>query len=169
MSFTGELIMADRWQKGSGPPATDVPGMSPKADMQTTEPISLAWKQSLLDQILDIASMCSHEGWDGEEASAISSEAARRAWDLISVAPDSIRPPEAVPSPDGQIAFEWHSGRQRIFTLMPHGEEEFIFAAILGPKNNRISGRKPIGTSLPDTVLNVLTEYFPNARAASTI
>lgn len=168
MSFTGGLLTSNLWQSGSGPPiASHARERSSPIDTLTTEPISLGWKQIILDEILDVAAACSKEDWDGYGAAAISSEAVGRAFNLMYLAPDSIRPPEVVPSADGEIAFEWHLGRERILSLMPNGDE-LIFAAVLGPRNNRESGCKPLRGGWPDAVLKILSEYFPNARSSST-
>ena len=164
MKFGGALISSP-WEVGSGPPiAGDVQEVLIKGGTQTSDPISLRWKDLLIDEILEIAVTCHKEGWDGYDAAPISSEAVTSAYNLIFSAPDSIRPPEAVPSPDGEIVFEWHSGRYRM-SVMPSGEE-LIYAANLGP-NNVESGRKPLSWGWPRAVLNILSEYFPNARATT--
>ncbi len=165
MKFGGEALMSSPWEVGSGPPiAGDVQEVLIDGGTQTTEPISLNWKDLLVDEVLDIAVSCQKEGWDGYDAAPISSEAVASAYNLIFSAPDSIRPPEAVPSPDGEIVFEWHNGRYRM-SVMPSGEE-LIYAANLGP-NNVESGRKPLSWGWPRSVLNILSDYFPNARATT--
>ena len=110
MKFGGGALMLSPGEVGSGPPiAGDVQEVLIDGGTQTTEPISLNWKDLLVDEILDIAVSCQKEGWDGYDAAPISSEAVTSAYHLIFSAPDSIRPPEAVPSPDGEIVFEhWH-------------------------------------------------------------
>jgi len=165
MSFAGGLLTSNVWQGGSGPLIAPLERkrLSP-IDTSTTEPISLGWKQLILDEILDVAAGCSNEDWDGYGALPISPESVGRAFSLIYLAPDSIRPPEVVPSVNGEIAFEWDSGRDRILSLMPHGNE-VIFAAILGPRNNRESASKPFRLGWPDRVIELLSEYFPNARS----
>ncbi|MEC4667912.1 MAG: hypothetical protein VST65_00095 [Nitrospirota bacterium] len=167
MNFGGEALMSSQWEVGSGPPiAWNIQEVLIKGGTQTSDPISLRWKDLLIDEILEIAVTCHKEGWDGYDAAPISSEALSRACNLIYSAPDSIRPPEAVPSPDGEIAFEWHIGREKMMTVMPRGEE-LIYAAILGP-NNVENGRKLLSGGWPSSIVNILLEYFPNARPTTS-
>lgn len=159
--------MSNRYQQGSGPPvAVNERLGSIQPDERTSEPVSLIWKQLILDEILDVAATCSSPGWDDAEALPISLEAVKRACNLIYLAPDSIRPPEIVPSADGEIAFEWRAGRNRILSLMPHGDD-LVFAAVLGRRNDRESGCKELAKGWPVRVWELLAEFFPNARSSS--
>lgn len=159
--------MSNRWETGSGPSAlfdqARGKGSVPSNPIeQTTEPVSLAWKELLRDEILDIASACSKQGWDGEEAIPLSSSSVGRAIRLIYLAPDGIRPPEAVPSIDGELAFEWHFGKHRMLSLLVHGDE-IVFSAILGNLNNRESASKPLADGWPSRLTEILTKQCASA------
>ncbi|TKS64858.1 MAG: hypothetical protein EWM73_00058 [Nitrospira sp.] len=159
--------MSNRWETGSGPSALferakEKGGVLSESNGQTTEPVSLAWKELLRDEILDIASACSREGWDGEEAVPISSASVGRAIRLIYLAPDVVRPPEAVPSVDGEIAFEWRFGKYRRLSLLVHGDE-IVFSAILGALNNRESASKPFVDGWPTRLTEILTKQCTSA------
>jgi hypothetical protein len=168
MSFAGELLGSGVWDAGSGPPiSSHARDEFSQGDTSTAEPISLAWKKLILDEILDVAASCSAEDWDGSGAAPISSTNVAKAFNLIYLAPAWIHPPDIVPSPDGEIAFEWQLGRERILALQPYGDD-LIFSAILGPPNNRESGCKPLRAGWPDRILEILSEYFSNARPSST-
>lgn len=160
MSFAGGLIETNRYQLGSGPPlGAKGEEVQVSRSEQTAEPIYVRWKELIRDEILDVGITCSKEGWDGEDAAPISTDAIGRALNLIYLAPDTIRPPEIVPSADGEIAFEWRRGRDRILSLVPH-KSDIIFSAILGPINNRENGCKPLKNGWPVRVTELLLEYF---------
>jgi hypothetical protein len=161
MSFSGEVLLSNRWETGSGPSALfdkvkEVEKSKPDAGGHTTDPVSLAWKELIRDEILDVAAACSKEGWDGEEAAPISADSVGRAIRLLYLAPDGIRPPEVVPTIDGEIAFEWRLGKYRIISLLVHGDE-ISFSAILGALNNRESATKPLKNGWPTRLIEILT------------
>lgn len=167
MSFAGERVESNRWQMGSGPPLGSHTNAVPSPNSeQTSEPVYTGWKGLIGDEILDAGIACSREGWDGENAVPISAGAVGRALNLIYLAPDTIHPPEVVPSADGEIAFEWRKGRERMIALVPH-DDDVIFAAILGPLNNRESACKPLKNGWPLRVTELLLEYFTYARPSS--
>ncbi len=163
MSFAGELVESNRWQMGSGPPlGSGRDGVRAPTTEETTEPVYGRWKELIRDEILDVGIACSKEGWDGEDAAPISADAVGRALNLIYLAPDTIHPPQVMPSADGEIAFEWRIGRNRILSLVPH-EDDVIFSAILDPLNNRESACKPLKNGWPLRVTELLLEYFSYA------
>lgn len=168
MSFAGGLVETNRYQLGSGPPlGAKREKVAPSTSaQQTAEPIYVRWKELIRDEILDVGITCSAKGWDGEDAAPISTDAVDRALNLIYLAPDTIHPPEIVPSADGEIAFEWHRGRDRILSLVSD-KNDIIFSAILGPLNNRENGCKPLKNGWPVRVTELLLQYFPYARPSS--
>jgi hypothetical protein len=161
MSFSGEVLMSNRWETGSGPSALfdkrkEVEKTKPDSGVHTTDPVSLAWKELIRDEILDVAAACSKEGWDGEEAAPISADSVGRAIKLIYLAPDGIRPPDVVPTIDGEIAFEWRLGKFRIVSLLVR-DYEISYSAILGALNNRESATKPLKNGWPTRLIEILT------------
>ncbi len=86
-----------------------------KADRQ--RPVSFAWRDLLLGEIRDIIETCSNHGWDGYDASPISSDSAGSAVKLIQNLPEGFQTPVVVPEPDGDIALEWQSKGNRIFSF----------------------------------------------------
>ena len=161
MSFSGDVLMSNRWETGSGPSALfdrpkEVGKARPDSSERTTEPVSLAWKELIRDEILDVAAACSKEGWDGEDAIPISADSVGRAIKLLYLAPDAIRPPSVVPTIDGEIAFEWRLGKHKIISLLVE-DDEIIFSAILGSLNNRESATKPLKNGWPARLSEILT------------
>src|SRR5262245_44447985 len=71
------------------------------AHQHAYEPISLGWKRLLYDEAMEIRKQCSIADWDGYDGTPISDEAVVRTLRLIRALPDTIAPPDLVPSPEG--------------------------------------------------------------------
>jgi hypothetical protein len=164
MSFVREAKWSDPQLK-SGPPMWKEYADPKVSGQHTSEPFSLNWKQIVMNEILDVRVTRTQDGWDGYDAVPISQEAAIRALTLIDLAPDSLPHPEIAPSADGEIAFEWRIGCERIMTVIAY-PEEIIFSATLSPAD-RENGRKPHGRSWPPRVLEILSDYFLHATPAT--
>lgn len=132
-----------------------------KSKAHATEPLSLGWKRYLRDRALELGDTCSQEGWDGYDATAISSEAVARALLLIDLLPEWTQPPELAPSPEGEISFEWYSWGDRILSVTPQ-KGLLIYAAILAPDHTQY-GKAPVGDSWPAEVLAILSRLFVHA------
>jgi len=131
-----------------------------------TEPLSLGWKGYLCDRAKELEDACSKPGWDGYDATPVSSEAVARALLLIELLPEWIQLPELAPSPEGEISFEWYSERDRILSVTPQ-KGLLIYAAVLGPDHTQY-GKAPVRDSWPDEVLAVLSQFFSHAGHSST-
>lgn len=165
MSFAITHTEDTVWRVGPGQSQTfgEIKRRVIEAHAHASEPISLGWKRSLHDDIAELKTECAEEGWDGYGADPLSDEAEFRAHYLIDIAPDSIRPPTIVPSPEGEISLEWHNDRNRSLSVTPLGDHLLIYAAILGLEQTRF-GREPYSDSWPSSLLTLLREFFPRAR-----
>lgn len=68
---------------------------------------------------------CGSRNWDGYNATPISHNALRSAWDYASSLPEEIPIPEVTPEPDGEIALEWYGKDGSVFSIS-FGEGETI-------------------------------------------
>ncbi len=71
-------------------------------------------KAAALSRLAALAAECAEQGWDGEDAVAISSGAVAAAERLVRALPDGIPIPEFAPEPDGSISLEWIMSRNRL-------------------------------------------------------
>ena len=129
--------------------------------LHSREPESLGgWKIGLFDEARDIAEECREPGWDGYEATQISREALDRSLILINALPDFSPLPELVPAPEGEIAFEWNSGNDRILSITPKADR-LVYAVYLGANHSKC-GKVPFDESWPwhEDILIILSRYF---------
>ena len=124
-------------------------------------PVSFAWRDLLLGEIVEIVQSCSTEGWDGYDAAPVSPESGGRAEQLIGLLPEGIQAPNVVPEPTGDIGFEWFRGNGKHFTLGITGPA-IVYAGIFGGSCKKYGEEHFIG-ELPEEVLAILTSYFSEA------
>jgi len=74
-------------------------------------------KAAALSQLAALATECAEQGWDGEHATAIDSNAVLMAERFLRALPDGIPMPEFAPEPDGSISLDWIQSRSRLFSL----------------------------------------------------
>jgi len=129
--------------------------------VHASEPIlSGGWKTLLFDQALEIVGECSKPEWDGYDALPISQDALVLTLHLIHMLPNGIPQPDLVPSPEGEISFEWHSRQGRILSVTPNNEF-LVYAAFLGPDHTQC-GRSPVHETWPEEILMILSQFFHN-------
>lgn len=134
-----------------------------KARQHADEPVSLGWKRRLYDQAMEIGGECSVARWDGYGGAPILGESVVKTLKLISQLPDSIQPPNLIPSPGGYISFEWHDPEKRVLSVSPKNNL-LVWASVLGIDDTRY-GRSPARMGWPQAVLDILTEYFTGGRS----
>jgi len=120
--------------------------------------IILGWRQALSDQLADVCQEASVPGWDGYDAEPIKASAVETARHLIALMPETIPHPDVVPSPNGEIAFEWDRGKDLLFSIRTHGEL-LVYAGLFG-SNRKQHGQEPIDQELPQSISTILATYF---------
>ena len=70
-----------------------------------------------IQRIWKLHAECSVDDWDGYGGMPISRETAHRAADVIRVLPHRIPMPEFSAEPDGSIALDWISSRNKLFSM----------------------------------------------------
>lgn len=130
------------------------------------EPLSLGWKRLLYDRTMEIGKRYSGSGWDGYDAEPVGIEAVVRTLRLLYFLPESISPPELIPSPEGEISLEWNDVHKRIVSVTPR-PNLIIWAAMTSDQHSQY-GKAPISDGWPSSLLDLLSQYFPNARLTSS-
>lgn len=147
------------WQlkMGVSPESRTIQDLLNDARRHARQPISRSWQTFLKDNVREVSKRCAHEGWDGYDASPISTTSALAAVQLIDRLPENLQEPQVVPEPDGEIALEWRSGKDLLFSLTVTGPT-LIYAGIIG--SNRKYGEERFFDELPQTIGETLSGYF---------
>lgn len=122
------------------------------------ESIVNGWRDVLLSNIYEIFNECSTVGWDGYEADPVSRTSAEGAEKFIDLLPDRIQLPEIYPEQDGHIAFEWHTDKDKIFSVTI-SDRLLIYAGIFSI-NSKQHGEEKFLNEIPETIENILFKNF---------
>ena len=122
-----------------------------------SQTISLGWRETLNQQLMDVYSRCIEENWDGYDAIAINRSAIYAALIFIELLPDGIRVPEIVPEPTGEIGFEWTNGKYATFVASVN-PQIITFAGLFGSGKNH--GEVKFLNTLPSIIEKILLDYF---------
>ena len=144
--------------EGISPESRVIQDLLQSAREHASKPVTLGWQTVLKDQVQEVSSRCSEEGWDGYDANPISRSSRFWTLRLIDQLPGNIQEPSIVPEPDGELALEWNLGKDKIFSLTVSGQK-LIYAGIIGA-NRRFYGDEKFINELPKTIANTLSNYF---------
>jgi hypothetical protein len=122
------------------------------------ESIVLGWRQELRNRLVDLIQEASEPAWDGYHAEPVTDLAIATAHYLISLLPETMPLPDVVPTPDGEIAFEWDHSSNYFFTVTTN-QGLLIYAGILGPDRKQY-GQEPLNDELPGSIAKILGSYF---------
>ena len=115
-----------------------------------------------LDEVLtslsEVYKECSCTDWDGYGAVAVTRDAYKEARRIIDLLPSSIKMPEIVPEPTGEIGFEWRRGRGRIFIMSVNGRHRISYAGIFD--GNKTHGSEYFEETLPSVVIEHLRRIY---------
>jgi len=120
--------------------------------------IVLGWRQELRNRLAEIIDEAREENWDGYGAARLSDVAVSAAHYFIDLLPKTEPLPTVIPSPNGEIAFEWDIGTSGVFTVMTH-KGMIVYAGLLGPDRKQ-HGQEPLGDELPRSIRTILETYF---------
>jgi hypothetical protein len=142
---------------GLSPESRTIQNLLNAAREHARQPISRSWQTFLKDNVREVSKRYAHEGWDGYDASPISTASTVAALKLIDQLPENLQEPQVVPEPDGEIALEWRSGKDTLFSLTVSGPT-LSYAGIMGSK--RRYGQERFFNELPQIILDTLSSYF---------
>jgi hypothetical protein len=131
----------------------------------TTTPRLVASERDLqlLAEIELARAEASVDGWDGHRGRKLSAEVVQRAKEFVRLLPAEIRTPEILPTPNGDIAFDWDRDPLQTFTVTVNGEGRLVFASLLGEET--VHGYlPPLRDRFPGRVAAELERLFPEEQ-----
>jgi hypothetical protein len=124
-----------------------------------TESLTASFRK-IQNELGDLLSSCSIEGWDGYDARPLILSSFRAAYRFLSRYPRNWPIPQATVDPDGEVAFEWTTERGS-FSISFEGSY-LSFAGITG--SDETHGKSAFNEFIPEVVLNNIRELFTQAR-----
>jgi hypothetical protein len=116
----------------------------------------------LLDEtlisLLEVYKECSNEDWDGYGATAITEDAYKEARKIINLLPSSIKMPEIIAEPAGEIGFEWRKGKGNVFIISVGGKHRINYAGIFG--GNKTHGSEYFEETIPSIIIERLSRLY---------
>lgn len=91
------------------------------------------------------------ENWDGYGAKRVSEKTYENALSFLQSLPSAVRNPEVAAEPDGEIAFEWRSEPNRVFSISVGEGDTLSFAGVAGRR--KIHGTEVIYDEIPRGLL----------------
>lgn len=144
--------------KGVSAESENVTQLLDRVRRPSAESVVNGWRDVLLSNIYEIFNECSIVGWDGYEANPVSRASAEGAERFINLLPDRIQLPEIYPEQDGHIAFEWHTDKDKIFSVTI-SDKLLIYAGIFNV-NSKQHGEEIFLNEIPEPIENILFKYF---------
>ena len=127
------------------------------AKRHARQPISRSWQTFLKDHVQEVAKRYAIADWDGYGAHAICAASTSATLQVIDQLPENLQEPHIVPEPDGELALEWNSGKDILFSVTVAGAT-LSYAGILGGK--RKYGEERYFNELPEPIADTLLAYF---------
>jgi len=110
------------------------------------------------NQLTNLFSECSSEGWDGYGATAIHTDTFRNASRFLQSLPFYLLSPDISPEPDGHVAFEWYYEPRRVVTISISPEGYLHFAALIGSKKR--CGSELFLGEISEDILNIIRQVI---------
>ena len=131
-------------------------------------PVSSA-RSLALTSLMRALEECSHAGWDGYEAQAVSDEAAVRTISFLHALPSSLTPPDVVPEPDGEIAVDWYFGPSLQLSISIGPSGPLHFAGVVGEDYGDLRvrhGTEPFEGVVPGDLLGYIHDLHERAAVS---
>lgn len=117
------------------------------------EPVSRLLNISdLIFELIESATDCSKENWDGYGALPIRHSAFLDSFEFITSMPSWMPHPEVVPESSGDIGFQWDIGSKKKFAVSFRGDNTISYAGLLGA-TSVISGKEVYCGSIPKVII----------------
>jgi len=145
------------YEMGVSRPSQQLTQYVTKIRNHASQTISLGWRESLCQKLMDIYSICNENGWDGYDAISINYPTVYAATILLELLPDNIEIPDVVAEPTGEIGLLWSKGKDVTFVLSVN-PNTIIFAGLLGA--SKTHGETKLLSKLPNNIEEILLDYF---------
>jgi hypothetical protein len=126
-------------------------------DLLNSMSLGAAYREALFS-LRRMMAESSLTNWDGYGARAINPVALAHAVRLLKTLPTTAPIPELGLDPDGEIAFEWHLGPRRVFSLSVGSNGQLSYAGLFGRSDTH--GTEYFGDELPKAILDNLNRLF---------
>jgi hypothetical protein len=118
--------------------------------------ISYNWRAPVETTVVELYNSNNSSGWDGYDAHPISIDSTLAARNFLQSLPDWVMPPDVVPEPTGDIAFEW--SKNDVDFSISFRSNKLIYAGILGTEKSH--GEIKLLNEISPTILQILSQYF---------
>jgi hypothetical protein len=129
--------------------------ISPEIDAQAQETEThrglTSFRREALEKLGGTYFASANTNLDGERVPAI---VYLFAMDLLAALPISVPDPDIYADPDGEIGFEWASGKRAVFVISVGRDGTLSYAGLFGHDTNR--GTELLRSSLPETIVALI-------------
>jgi hypothetical protein len=122
-------------------------------------------KSAAISRLWALANECANQGWDGEEAEAISPIAILNAESFLRAMPENFPLPEFAVEPDGNISMDWIKSRNSLFSLSIGSNNRLAFAWLDGTDKGHAVARFD-GRQVPSHILEGITTVMNHGNAS---
>ncbi len=106
------------------------------------------------------------DGWDGEGAASANPDSFAHALKLLALLPSWVPNPDIYVDPDGEMCFEWDSGRRSVFSISIGRDGTLTYAGLFGSAKQH--GVEPFIDEIPGNLLENISRSFNGSRRSST-
>lgn len=110
-------------------------------------------KIQLFSEVYRVYHECSEQDWDSYDGVPISDKTFWEGVKLIGLLPQDLPPPEIMPEPTGEIAFEWYKDRKHVFVMSVGGKERISYAGLFG-SHSQTHGVEYLPDRFPQSIIN---------------
>jgi hypothetical protein len=112
----------------------------------------------LLSGLLDAILAARHDDWDSYGAEPVIPEAIGNALKFIKALPLGVPIPAIATEPDGEIAFDWQSAVDRMFSVSVGASQKISYSGLFGDDDTH--GSTFFVSTLPKTVLRAIEKVY---------
>jgi hypothetical protein len=167
VGLTGQLALQALVGGGSAvsPEADTVHEAAIRVAESTERSLALFGEKAIaLSQLAAIATECSEQGWDGDNASAVDPIAVLLTKRFLRALPHGVPLPELAPEPDGSISLDWIHSRNRLLSLSIGHRNRLAYAWLDGADKGHAVARFD-GQNVPPRVLEAIKDIVGQGHA----
>ncbi len=116
-------------------------------------------KRPIFRELFDVFKECSSDNWDSYDAEQISINTYLEAVKFAELLPKHLPVPEVVPEPNGEIAFEWYSGRRFTFVASLNGKNVIEYAGLFG-NTSKVYGAEYFGNEIAHVLIENINKIY---------